>query len=86
MFILRLFLKQDDEASVTRTPKSMMAFSPPPLPPLLSPVVVISVGHVRELWPLFPHCEQLRDMEAARKESNTLIGDRERERERDILE
>lgn len=65
MFILTLFLKVDDEASVTRTPNSMIAFSPPPPPQpslLLSTVVVISVGQVRELWPLFPHCEQLRDI------------------------
>jgi hypothetical protein len=53
----------------------MMAFSPPPLS-LLSPVVVMSVGHVRELWPLFPHCEQLRDI--------FFPSQRKRERERDF--
>jgi hypothetical protein len=47
--MLALFL--NELPSVTRTPNSMIAFSP-----LLASV------HVRELWPLFPHCEHVRDI------------------------
>lgn len=38
--------------AVSLTPKIMMLFSPPPPPPSL---------HVRELWPLLPQCEHVRD-------------------------
>lgn len=49
LVMLALFL--NELPSVTRTPNSMIAFSPP----------LVSV-HVRELWPLFPHCEHVRDI------------------------
>jgi hypothetical protein len=39
--------------AVSLTPKIMMLFSPPPPPP---PSL-----HVRELWPLLPQCEHVRD-------------------------
>ena len=76
MFILTLFLKEDGEASVTRTPKSMIPFSPP------AAAGGVSVGHVRELWPLFPHCEQLRDIFLATEAVQMIDRERERERER----
>jgi hypothetical protein len=41
--------------AVSLTPKIMMLFSPPP--PLPPPPSL----HVRELWPLLPQCEHVRD-------------------------
>ena len=68
---------------MTLTPNSMMPFSlgePPP-----APVAEPSL-HVRELWPLLPHCEHVRDIDlfGAMRASLALSPYKERKRESEI--
>lgn len=56
--MLALFLKEEIP-SVTRTPNSMKPVSRGEEPPETAAPPSV---HVRELWPLLPHCEHVRDI------------------------
>ena len=57
--MLALFRKEELASVITLTPNSMMPFSlgDPPQEAAAPPSV-----HVRELWPLLPHSEHVRDI------------------------